>query len=475
MRLGTLRWLAGCSRVDGASSDARGVCRTEAAAIRGGAVVDSHALAGVWGQTERVREGVNEHLQGGQSSSAGEQVSVLFIADPGTPAALAERIAEYLPQRLQSRDRPERRWTTCVRRKPYLPDEQADFADVIDTVDPSSEAEDIVVYLTDLPRREDTLPVVGEVSADHIFALISVAGVGGVHIERRVRTVTELAIARILGEPELMPPGAARRFPCVQIEDGIRYFAPSGLRRLRLLSGMVRVQPAVATGHRTVEGARRRVRHGCDRPGHRTIWLFADTMGPWRMSAATVLSIVAMILWLILDHELWERPKSPKERDRSVLYNTATVATLVIGVVILHVALFCLLLFTTCLALPPELLSPVLGRAVNFSDYLTLTWLLASIATIGGALGSGLEDDAAVKEAAYGVRQRQRIEETRQPVERGAMIAGLRRCDPTRQRRRSLRYTVDRSITGIDRLLTQSARAPDGLALACPVTDRLTG
>ncbi|MDH6291662.1 putative membrane protein [Rhodococcus opacus] len=146
-----------------------------------------------------------------------------------------------------------------------------------------------------------------------------------------------------------------------------------------------------------------------------TIWLFADTMGPWRMSAATVLSIVAMILWLILDHELWERPKSPEERDRSVLYNTATVVTLVIGVVVLHVALFGLLLFTACLTLPPELLSRILGHGVNFFDYLTLTWLLASIATIGGALGSGLEDDAAVKEAAYGVRQRQRLEETRQP------------------------------------------------------------
>jgi cell division protein FtsX len=84
------------------------------------------------------------------------------------------------------------------------------------------------------------------------------------------------------------------------------------------------------------------------------------------------------------------------------------------GVAVLYVALFGLLLFTASLTLPPELLSRVLGHGVNLADYLTLAWLLASIATIGGALGSGLEDDAAVKEAAYGVRQRQRIEETRQ-------------------------------------------------------------
>ncbi|MEU2002273.1 hypothetical protein ACH47B_14750 [Rhodococcus sp. NPDC019627] len=354
----------------------------------------------------------NEHLQGGPGA-IGEQASVLLIADPGKPQALAERVAEYLPERLRSRDRLERRWTACVRSKPYLSDEQANFADVIDAVDPSSEGEDIVVYLTDLPRREDTLPVVADVSADHLFALISVVGVGGVDIEGRVRTVTELAIARILGEPELTAPGAARRFPCVEIEDGIRYFAPSGLRRLRLLSGMVRANRPwrLVTGlSKVLVGA---FATGAVALATSTIWMFADTMGPWRMSAATVLSIVAMILWLILDHELWERPRSPEERDRSVLYNTATVVTLVIGVIVLHVALFCLLLFTACLTLPPELLSRILGHGVNFSDYLTLAWLLASIATIGGALGSGLEDDAAVTEAAYGARQRQRIEGTR--------------------------------------------------------------
>lgn len=351
----------------------------------------------------------NEHLQGSRSGAGGEQVSVLLIADPGEPAALAERLAEYLPERLRSSARVERRWTMCVRNEPYLPDEQAEFAEVIDTVDPSSEHEDIVVYLTDLPRRDDTLPVVADVSADHKFALVSVAGVGGFGIERRVRTVTELAITHILGEPELTP-GAARQFPSTQIEDGIRYFAPSGLRRLRLLSGMVRANRPwrLVTGlSKVLVGA---FATGAIALATNTIWLFADTMGPWRMSAVTVLSIMAMILWLILDHELWERPKSPEERDRSVLYNTATVVTLTVGVVVLHVALFCLLLATASLTLPPELLSRVLGHGVSFSDYLTLTWLLTSIATIGGALGSGLEDDAAVREAAYGVRQRQRME-----------------------------------------------------------------
>ncbi|MFB8277417.1 hypothetical protein [Nocardia colli] len=350
---------------------------------------------------------------------ANVRISVLLIADPGKAAAVAERIAECLPGRLQSRDRVGRRWTTRVRHEPYLPDEQADFADVIEAVVPSDEAEDLVVYLTDLPRRADTLPVVADVSADHKFALISVVGVGGIRIEQRVRTITELAITHMLGDPELTPPGAARLFPSAQITDGIRYFTPPGLRRFRLLSGMVRANRPwrLVTGlSRVLVGA---FATGAVALATSTIWMFADTMGPWRMGAATILSIVSMMLWLILDHELWERPKSPADRDRSVLYNISTVLTLAIGVGVLHVALFCLLLCTACLTLPAELLSRELGHGVNLSDYLTLAWLLASIATIGGALGSGLEDDAAVKAAAYGVRQRQRLSENRSNSDEG--------------------------------------------------------
>ncbi|ORM35722.1 hypothetical protein [Williamsia sp. 1135] len=354
----------------------------------------------------------NEHRQGRAERAADELVSVLLIADPGKPTALAHRLAARLPERLRRRGRPERVWTVSVRSEPYLSDEQADFSHVIDAVEPSSEGEDVVVYLTDLPRREDTLPVVADVSAEHLFVLISIAAVGGIRIEGRIRTIAQLAIASALGEPELAPSGARRRFPSVQIEAGMRYFAPSGLRRLRLLSGMVRANRPwrLVTGlSKVLVGA---FATGAFALATSTIWQFADTMGPWRMSAATLLSIAAMVLWLVLDHELWERPTSPEERDRSVLYNTATVVTLAIGVAVLHVALFGLLLLTACVTLPPDLLSNTLGHDVNFSDYLTLSWLLASIATIGGALGSGLEDDSAVADAAYGVRQRQRFENT---------------------------------------------------------------
>ncbi|MGY2061327.1 hypothetical protein ACW9HQ_41190, partial [Nocardia gipuzkoensis] len=253
---------------------------------------------------------------------------------------VAEHLAERLPERLRSRDRSGRRWTTCVRPEPYLSDEQAGLAEVIDTVDPSAEAEHLVVYLTDLPRRADTLPIVADVSADSRFALISMPGVGGLHLGQRLRTVTELAISHMVGDSRLAPAGAERQFPSTQIPGGTRYFTPPGLRRMRLLSGMVRANRpwGLVTGlSKVLVGA---FATGAVALATSTIWMFADTMGPWRMSAATVLSIVAMILWLILDHELWERPKSPSDRDRSVLYNTTTAVTLVTGVAVLHVALF---------------------------------------------------------------------------------------------------------------------------------------
>jgi magnesium-transporting ATPase (P-type) len=169
-------------------------------------------------------------------------------------------------------------------------------------------------------------------------------------------------------------------------------------RPWRLVTGMSKVMMAAfATGAVSL--------------AYPTIWQLSNTMGPWRLSVATLLSIAALIAWLIIEHKLWERPQSPDERDRAVLYNASTVVTLTIGVVIFHAALFVLLLVTAWWTLPPQMVAQNIGRPFGFSSLLMMAWLVAAVATLGGALGSGMEDDEAVKAAAYGVRQRQRFDQ----------------------------------------------------------------
>lgn len=334
--------------------------------------------------------------------------TVLLIADPGVPARLAERTADWLPAEIADRRSSPVRWEASVRIEPYLRDEQLSFAEVIESVAPLEKSADVVIYMTDLPRRDGTVPVLAEISTEHRFGLISVAGVGAMFVPRRVLALVVLAIAVVTNQPELRPRSTAR-FPSTEIREGVRYFAPRGLRRFRLLAGMVRANRP----WRLVVGLSKALvvalGSGALALATETIWRFSDTMGPWRMSATTALSIGAMVTWLILDHELWERPKSSAERARSRVYNLATLITLMIGVGVLHVALFLSMLFTAGIALTPAVFAKAVGHPVSVADYLALAWLIASIATVGGALGSGLEDDEGVRAAAYGIRQRQRF------------------------------------------------------------------
>jgi hypothetical protein len=334
--------------------------------------------------------------------------TVLLIADPGLPARLAERIAARLPAELAGRRSSPVWCETSVRIEPYLRDEQLPLAEVIESVAPLEKNADVVIYMTDLPRRDGTLPILAELCAEHRFGLISVAGVGAAFVARRVLSLVVLAIAVVTEQADLRPRSTAR-FPSTETSHGVRYFAPRGLRRSRLLAGMVRANRP----WRLVVGLSKALvvalGSGALALAADTIWQFADTMGPWRMSATTVLSVGAMATWLILDHELWERPTSPAERARSRLYNIATLITLIIGVAVLHVGLFLAMLFTAGITLTPGVFAHAVGHPVSVADYLSLAWLIASIATVGGALGSGLEDDDGVRAAAYGIRQRQRF------------------------------------------------------------------
>jgi hypothetical protein len=288
----------------------------------------------------------------------------LLIADPGVPAVIAERLSDSLPNALTDWAPADGKWEVSVRRDSYPFDEHAEVVEVIRAIDPAGETEDIVIYLTDLARRLGTTPVIADISLHNRFGLISIPGVGGLFIDRRVRNLAQTVVAEVTCQSEEQN-RSVKRLTRTQEGDVVRYVAPTLLSRLQLLSG-----------------------------------------------ATTILASAAMIAWLILDHKLWERPPSAGERERAALYNAATVVTLTIGVAILHIGLFILLLVTAWWTLPPQMVADNIGHPVGLSTLLMMAWLVAAVATLAGALGSGLEDDDAVKAAAYGVRQRQRFDKS---------------------------------------------------------------
>ena len=51
------------------------------------------------------------------------------------------------------------------------------------------------------------------------------------------------------------------------------------------------------------------------------------------------------------------------------------------------------------------------GHDATVRDYLVLAWLVASAATVGGALGSGLESEESIRAATYSRREQERQRE----------------------------------------------------------------
>ena len=129
-----------------------------------------------------------------------------------------------------------------------------------------------------------------------------------------------------------------------------------------------------------------------------------------RLAAITVLTLVAMVVWLIVDANLWETSDGPIDRHKKRLYNTATVLTLGAGVLCCYVALLVVNMVAAALVLPVTPLESTLTHPVDAANYLRLAAFVTAAATVGGALGSGFDSDEAVRRAAYGRRERARRE-----------------------------------------------------------------
>jgi len=141
-----------------------------------------------------------------------------------------------------------------------------------------------------------------------------------------------------------------------------------------------------------------------------TVWLLAGSLSWWRLLVATVASIALVVGWIVIDGQLWDRPEddSADARQRSRLYNVSTLVTLTTGVLICYFALYVVNLLWALFVIDPTVMGSSLHASRDYGDIFVLTWFVASAATVGGGLGTGLESDDAIRAAAYSKREEER-------------------------------------------------------------------
>ena len=365
-----------------------------------------------------------------QPKSAGSVVLGLIPA-PDIPEKIAKELASELPRLLRNRVDDNVSWEVPIV-VDSLTGTDREAPEILDVCRERrlGEGWDLALCLTDLPVYRERRLIVADVSAKRGVAGLSLPALGALRLRPRARELI-LQLARELYERTRepgaddrlargsQPTGSVGSFRRVDPPDEdmkamdieARFVAPGVLGHIRLWSGMVlanrpwkmlpafkgAIAAAFATGAYVLVIS--------------SMWLLADAVGFWRLLALMVAAIVAMVAWIIVAHHLWERPEDPQQRKWASLYNGVSVLTVSVAVLLAYSILFALLFVAAWVFVPSAYFQSILKHPVGFGEYLTLSWLGASLATVAGALGASLEDEETVREASYGYRQQQRQEE----------------------------------------------------------------
>ena len=127
-------------------------------------------------------------------------------------------------------------------------------------------------------------------------------------------------------------------------------------------------------------------------------WGIADQLTFPALLLITVLAVSGLGVWLVVAHSLWEPPSKSRDRALTQRANAATALTLLLGLLFAYLVLYVVVLAAMALVVPDRFMTTSLGHATDIGDYAAAAWFAASMATVVGAIGSGLESDEEVHE-----------------------------------------------------------------------------
>jgi hypothetical protein len=321
-------------------------------------------------------------------------IRVGLVADPASPTEMALRMTDLRPPDGDDRDG----WDIEVVSEPFtVGSEDIDTALARLRVRARQHDWDLVIGVTELPLRDDDgRYLVAAIDPQRRTAVLSLPALGGLRVRARARHAVRGLVSGMTEQPDA--------------PDEQRLPLPGLSGRGRVLRGMVLANRPwlLAPGLKSALVAA--LATGAVATVDSTVWLLAGSLSWWRLGIATIASIAIVIAWIVIDGELWDHPESAsaEARERSRLYNTSTLLTLTIGVLICYLALYVVNLAWALFVLDPAVMGESIGTPLGYGDLFVLVWFVASAATIGGALGTGLESDDAIRAAAYSKREEDR-------------------------------------------------------------------
>jgi hypothetical protein len=326
----------------------------------------------------------------------------------------AEGLAESLPDRLRERIGDHTDWRTEVCE-----------TDPADAAAGESELSDAVrrhlldrgwqmgIGLTGLPLQVGRRPVMAHASPSHGVALVSLPALGAVHPDERLHDTAAELVEDLLGESDEAEGRDARierrsgeLASPVDAEDAedqgtVRFTGTVIRSNLRLLAGMIRANRPLLVMARLSRSATAALGTGAYALSSSSVWVLAHESTWPRLLAVALLSMLMILVALVIAHGLWERARDAAARERVVLFNVVTITTLAIGIAVLYLALVVVLAVAAAVTIPPSALHEQIGASATVGEYARLAAFAASVATLGGALGSLVESDQAVRDAAY--------------------------------------------------------------------------
>jgi hypothetical protein len=328
-------------------------------------------------------------------------IRVGLVADPAAPTQIAQGMTDLSP--LAGSDT----WDITVVSEPFTTGSE-DVGTAVGRLQGQARerAWDLVVGLTELPLHDHQgRHLLVETDPERRTAVLSLPALGGLRMHSRARRTVRSLVSGMAA-------------PDTDTEHRIALGHRRG--RWRLLLGMVLANRPwlLVPGLKSALVAA--LATGAVATINSTVWLLAGSLSWWRLVVATIVSVALAVGWLVIDGELWDRPDddSPQARERSRLYNASTLVTLMVGVLICYVALYVVNLAWAFFVLDPAVMGGYLHASLGYRDLLVLSWFVASAATVGGGLGSGLESDEAIRAAAYSKREadrRDRLARDRDP------------------------------------------------------------